>query len=61
MAPGIFALAKPCLLLFFAGGMAEVGGRAANIVDISFKSGKLGQKLRLPQYRFSLRVVIYLP
>ena len=41
------ALAEPLGELFTAGGAAEVGGRAADVVDIPLKTGEGGQELRL--------------
>ena len=38
--------ADPMLKLMLAGRVTEIGGRTANVVDISLKSGKFGDLFR---------------
>ena len=45
-------LAQAVFQLLFAGGVAEVGGRAANVVDVSFKVRVVGHLLGLVDDRF---------
>ena len=44
--------AKPLFLLFFAGGVPEVGSGAANVVDVALEIRKGGQELCFFQHRF---------
>ena len=45
-------LAQPRLFLLFTGGMAEVGGGPAHVVDISLEAGVLSEQLGLPEDAF---------